>query len=202
MSCGRFSLRVPGLHNVRNALACLAACAEGFGVPVEEVRAHLAAFEGVKRRQDLLGRPRGVSVYDDFAHHPTAVDETLLALRTRHPDGTLWVVFEPRSATACRALHQDAYAQAFGAADRVILAPLGRTNVPESERLDLSRLARELGPKCQALPGVEPIVKHLAANARAGDTIAVLSNGAFGGIHSKLLEELGGDHGGGEAGAE
>ncbi len=202
MSCGRFSLRVPGLHNVRNALGCLAACAEGFGVPVEEVRAHLSAFEGVKRRQDLLGRPRGVAVYDDFAHHPTAVDETLLALRARHPNGTLWVVFEPRSATACRALHQDAYARAFGAADRVILAPLGRTNVPEGERLDVARLARELGPKCEALPGVEPIVQHLAANAKAGDTIAVLSNGAFGGIHSKLIEELGGDHDGGEAGPE
>jgi len=144
--------------------------------------------------------PRGIAVYDDFAHHPTAVDETLLALRARHPNGTLWVVFEPRSATACRALHQDAYARAFGAADRVILAPLGRTNVPESERLDVTRLARDLGPKCEALPGVEPIVQHLAANAKAGDTIAVLSNGAFGGIHSKLIEELGGDHGGGEAG--
>ena len=126
-----------GAHNVRNAVAALAACVEGFGASVSDARAHLASFEGVKRRQDLLGEPGGVRVYDDFAHHPTAVDETLRALRARHPDGALWVAFEPRSATACRALHQEAYARAFDAADHVLLAPLGRTNVPADERLDL-----------------------------------------------------------------
>jgi UDP-N-acetylmuramate: L-alanyl-gamma-D-glutamyl-meso-diaminopimelate ligase len=131
-----------------------------------------------------------VRVYDDFAHHPTAVDETSRALRARHPQGALWVVFEPRSATACRALHQEAYAHAFGAADRVLLAPLGRMNVPEGERLDLDRLARDLGPKAQAMPSVDAIVERLAAEARPGDTIALLSNGAFGGIHEKLLAAL------------
>jgi UDP-N-acetylmuramate: L-alanyl-gamma-D-glutamyl-meso-diaminopimelate ligase len=190
VACGRYVLRLPGRHNVRNAVAAVAACAEGFGLSEREARTHLAGFEGVRRRQELLGEPRGVRVYDDFAHHPTAVDETLRALRARHPSGVLWAVFEPRSATACRAIHQDAYARAFDAADQVLLAPLGRTNVPEGQRLDLARLARELGPKASAMPGVNAIVERIVAQARAGDTVAVLSNGAFGGIQERLLAEL------------
>jgi len=190
-ACGRFAMRTPGAHNVRNAVAALAACWEGFGASVADARAHLAAFEGVKRRQDLLGEPGGVRVYDDFAHHPTAVDETLRALRARHPGGALWVAFEPRSATACRGLHQEAYARAFGAADHVLLAPLGRTNVPDGERLDLDRLARELGPKASATTSVDDIVARLVGEARPGDTVALLSNGAFGGIHGRIMSGLG-----------
>jgi UDP-N-acetylmuramate: L-alanyl-gamma-D-glutamyl-meso-diaminopimelate ligase len=191
VSCGRYALRVPGAHNVRNAVATIAACAEGFGVDVRGTKSALATFEGVKRRQELLGEPGGVRVYDDFAHHPTAVAETLRALRTRHPEGKLWAVFEPRSATACRALHQVEYARAFDAADRVILAPLGRTNVPEGERLDLGRLASDLGvARATAAESVDAIVARLAGEAKAGDTIAVLSNGAFGGLHARLLRAL------------
>jgi UDP-N-acetylmuramate: L-alanyl-gamma-D-glutamyl-meso-diaminopimelate ligase len=192
VSCGRFLLRVPGTHNVRNAVACLAACAEGFGVDPPAARASLAAFEGVRRRQDLLGTPGGVRVYDDFAHHPTAVDETLRALRSRHPQGALWVAFEPRSATACRSLHQEAYGRAFDVADHVLLAPLGRTNVPEGERLDLGKLAAALGPKAETLGSVEAIVARLAEGAKAGDTVALFSNGSFGGAHEKLLGLLDG----------
>jgi len=189
-ACGRFAMRVPGAHNVRNAVAALAACCEGFGARVSDARAHLASFEGVKRRQELLGEPGGVRVYDDFAHHPTAVDETLRALRARHPDGALWVAFEPRSATACRTLHQDAYARAFGAADHVLLAPLGRQNVPEGERLDLDRLARDLGPKASTMTSLDDVVTRLVGAARPGDTIALFSNGAFGGIHAKIVSAL------------
>jgi UDP-N-acetylmuramate: L-alanyl-gamma-D-glutamyl-meso-diaminopimelate ligase len=190
MSCGRFALRVPGRHNVRNALAALAAAVDGFGASLSDARAHLAAFEGVKRRQDLLGEPDGVRVYDDFAHHPTAVDETLRALRARHPEGRLWVAFEPRSATACRAIHQEAYARSFDAADHVLLAPLGRMNIPLAERLDVTRLVRELGGKAMAAPDVDAIVTRLAEGARPGDTVALFSNGAFGGIHARLLAAL------------
>jgi UDP-N-acetylmuramate: L-alanyl-gamma-D-glutamyl-meso-diaminopimelate ligase len=175
---------------VRNAVAAIAACAEGFGVSERDARRHLAGFEGVRRRQDLIGAPRGVRVYDDFAHHPTAVAETLRALRAKHRAGALWVAFEPRSATACRALHQEAYAQAFDAADHVLLAPLGRTAIPPGERLDLARLERDLGSKARALPDVDAIVECVATGARAGDTVALLSNGAFGGIHQKLLTRL------------
>lgn len=190
VACGRFSLRIPGHHNVRNSLAAVAACAEGFGVGLDEIRLNLAKFEGVRRRQELIGQPRGISIYDDFAHHPTAVNETLLALRSRHPRGTLWAVFEPRSATACRSLHQQAYARAFDAADRVLLAPLGRVNVPEADRLDVQRLAQDIGPGASAMQDVDAIVASIAGAARAGDVVAILSNGTFGGIHGKLLAAL------------
>jgi UDP-N-acetylmuramate: L-alanyl-gamma-D-glutamyl-meso-diaminopimelate ligase len=190
-SLGRFALKVPGSHNVRNAIAAIAACASGLGASIPEARANLASFEGVRRRQDLLGEPGGVRVYDDFAHHPTAVDETLRALRARHPQGALWVAFEPRSATACRALHQKEYERAFDAADHVILAPLGRTNVAESERLDLDKLARAIGPRARTAPDVGTIVDAVVAGARPGDTVVLLSNGSFGGIHDRLLGRLG-----------
>lgn len=187
---GRLALKVPGAHNVRNALGALAACAEGFGVDIEKARQALGTFEGVRRRQDLLGTPRDIKVYDDFAHHPTAVDETLRALKSRHPRGQLWAVFEPRSATACRNLHQTEYETAFGAADHVLFAPLGRTNIPEAERLDVARIARAIGPRAEASPSVESILETLTKNVRPGDVIALLSNGAFGGIHQKLLAAL------------
>jgi UDP-N-acetylmuramate: L-alanyl-gamma-D-glutamyl-meso-diaminopimelate ligase len=186
--CGRFGLRVPGAHNVRNAIAAIAACAEGFGVGVQNARTALASFEGVRRRQDLIGTPNGIFVYDDFAHHPTAVEETLRALEARHPNGKLWAVFEPRSATACRNLHQKEYVRAFAAADRVLLAPLGRTNV--ADPLDLDRLAHDIGDRAKASPSVESIIDDIANGAQPGDTVALLSNGAFGGIHAKLLDVL------------
>jgi UDP-N-acetylmuramate: L-alanyl-gamma-D-glutamyl-meso-diaminopimelate ligase len=192
VSAGRFVLAVPGRHNVRNALAALAACADGFGVSLRTARPALASFEGVRRRQDLLGVPSGVSVYDDFAHHPTAVSETLRALRGRHPTGELWAAFEPRSATACRTLHQEAYAKAFDAATRVLLAPLGRTNVPDDERLDIDRLARDLGPKAEAAPSVGAVLERLVVAAQSGDTVALLSNGAFGGLPERLVAALAG----------
>ena len=188
--CGRFTLAIPGAHNVRNALAAIVVAAEGFGVAPQKAGAALASFAGVKRRQDLLGEPGGVRLYDDFAHHPTAVDETLRALRRKHPEGRLWAVFEPRSATACRSLHQEAYVQAFGEADRVLLAPLGRTNIPAAERLDVARLARELGDKACAAASVDEILEAIVGAARPGDTVALLSNGAFGGIHRRLLDAL------------
>jgi UDP-N-acetylmuramate: L-alanyl-gamma-D-glutamyl-meso-diaminopimelate ligase len=190
VSAGRFLLTVPGRHNVRNALGAIAACAEGFGVPLGVARAALSSFEGVRRRQDLLGTVSGVRVYDDFAHHPTAVSETLRALRDKHPQGCLWAVFEPRSATACRALHQEAYARAFDTATRVLLAPLGRANVPEAERLDLARLARDLGPKAEAAASTQAILERLTREARAGDTVALLSNGVFEGLPERLLASL------------
>jgi len=187
---GRVGMRIPGHHNVRNAVAAIAAVCQGYGVPLATATGALARFQGVRRRQDLIFEARGVRVYDDFAHHPTAVDETLRALRARHPEGALWAVFEPRSATACRALHQEMYARAFGAATRVLFPPLGRSDIPEPERLDLDRLVRDLGDKARAAPSVEAIVATLAAEARPGDTVALLSNGAFGGIYDKLREAL------------
>ncbi len=189
VSCGRFLLSVPGHHNVRNAVATIAACAEGFDVTVSRMRGALAAFRGVKRRQELLAEVAGVRVYDDFAHHPTAVDETLRALKSRHPEGRLWAVFEPRSATACRALHQEAYAKAFGAADVVLLAPLGRT-LPTDEALDLPRLATDLRDKARVASSLDDVVEVVGREAVRGDTVALLSNGAFGGVPKKVVEVL------------
>jgi UDP-N-acetylmuramate: L-alanyl-gamma-D-glutamyl-meso-diaminopimelate ligase len=193
VSCGRIRTTSPGVHNVRNAVAAIAAAAQGYGCPVRELLQAMSKFEGVRRRQDWVGEARGVRVYDDFAHHPTAVEETLRALRAKHPGGRLFAVFEPRTATACRALHQQAYVAAFRPADRVIIAPLGRTNIPEEERLDLDLLARrigEQGKRADTPATIEAIVAEVAFEAKSGDTVAVLSNGAFGGIHAKILDAL------------
>lgn len=188
---GRFRAQLTGMHNVKNALATLAVSAHGFSIPWDNLRSALVSYEGVKRRQELLGAPGGVRVYDDFAHHPTAVRLTLEGLRAHNPSGRLFAVFEPRSATACRALHQAEYTQSFGAADVVLLAPLGRTHVPESERLNVVQLATDLGPKALASEDVDAILGTLAHEAKEGDTIAILSNGAFGGLHARLLRMLG-----------
>lgn len=193
VAAGRVVTRMPGHHNIRNAVAAIAAVCQGYGVPLAIATSAIARFEGVRRRQDLLFEARGVRVYDDFAHHPTAVDETLRALRARHPQGTLFAIFEPRSATACRSIHQDQYAEAFSAADRVILAPLGRSDIPPPERLDLARLVQRLvesGVQAEEASSVDAIVAMVAASARPGDTVALLSNGAFGGIYDKLREVL------------
>jgi UDP-N-acetylmuramate: L-alanyl-gamma-D-glutamyl-meso-diaminopimelate ligase len=191
--CGRFVVPLAGRHNVANATAALGAVVEGYGVKLPELVRPLSEFRGVKRRQEVIGRPRGIVVIDDFAHHPTAVKETLSALRGRFPQGRLFAVFEPRSATACRAMHQAAYADSFGTATDVLLPPVGRANVPAEERLDVERLAADLrarGTAAEAAPDVDTIVRILAERAAPGDTVALLSNGAFGGIAAKLLAAL------------
>jgi len=120
----RVRLQPPGPINARNALGVMLIAAE-VGVGWEEAAAALADFRGVRRRQEVVGEAKGVTVIDDFAHHPTAVAETLAALRSQYGGGALWAVFEPRSATACRAIHQEMYGRAFSAADRVILVTSG-----------------------------------------------------------------------------
>ncbi len=193
-SCGRFALRVPGVHNVRNAVAALVAAAHGFGVTFDVLRGALPGFSGVRRRQDLLGTPADVAVYDDFAHHPTAVDETLRALAAKHRGARLCAVFEPRSATACRAMHQDAYAAAFGAACRVILAPRGRARI-DGDALDLEQLVRDLrarGVDATSPSELDGVVAEIDAWARPGDVVALLSNGAFGGVPARVVAALGG----------
>jgi UDP-N-acetylmuramate: L-alanyl-gamma-D-glutamyl-meso-diaminopimelate ligase len=195
VACGRLALALPGRHNLKNAIAALGAVAQGFGARLADLGPALASFQGVRRRQDLIGTPRGVLVYDDFAHHPTAVRETLAALRARHPAGRLFAVFEARSATACRRMHQAEYALCFDAADDVLLPPLGRSHLPPEEALDLELLVAALearGRRAERYPSVETIVQKLAEEAREGDVVALLSNGAFGGIHAKVLSRLAG----------
>jgi UDP-N-acetylmuramate: L-alanyl-gamma-D-glutamyl-meso-diaminopimelate ligase len=134
-----------------------------------------------------------VRIYDDFAHHPTAVVETLRGLRARHPEGRLFALFEPRSATASRKLHQDAYVSAFDAADFVVLAPVGRKEIAEGERLDVSGIAQRIaddGTRACAPHDHAAIVQLLLDETRPGDTIVAMSNGDFGGMVPNLLAAL------------
>ncbi len=190
---GRVLSPMTGEHNRRNAIAAIALAAEAAGVPVHELVHHLAAFRGVRRRQELLGVADGVSVYEDFAHHPTAVRETLIGMRARHPEGALVAVFEPRSATASRRIHQDAYASAFLAADVTLLAPVGRPEIEAGERLDVAAVAERIrseGRRAEAAASIDAIVERLHATTRPGDTIVIMSNGAFGGIYDRVLVSL------------
>jgi len=193
---GVFELPTGGEHNVRNALAALAVVAE-VGIGPESVRTALAAFRGVKRRLELRGEARGVAVYDDFAHHPTAVAATLGALRARGGRGRLVAVFEPRSYTSRTRVFQDDFARAFAVADRVYVAAAHLPGkVPEGERLseaDLVAATNRAGGDAVFLAGVDAIVAALAAELEPGDTVAILSNGGFGGIHDKLLRALSGE---------
>ena len=175
------------------------ACLRARGVPVDPAVATLRAWRGVKRRQEVRGEAGGVTVIDDFAHHPTAVRETLLALRARYPERRLVAVFEPRSNTSRRATFQAAYAEAFADADRVVIqhvdtAPIYSAFGEVSERLDAARLADEIaagGTPAVACADVPAIVAHLAEHCRAGDVVVTLSNGGFGGIWEALLARLG-----------
>ena len=197
-SCaGRFFSPLMGEHNLRNALGAIALLAEGFGLPVLQLCRALPEFRGVKRRQDLVAVADGVRIYDDFAHHPTAVAETLRAMRGHHPDARLVAVFEPRSATACRNLHQHEYPSAFSSADLALLAPVGRAEIPDGERLDVPAIVAEInarGGRADTVPvgpaSVDALVARIVAETRPGDVVAVLSNGAFGGIHGRLRAAL------------
>ncbi len=197
-SAGRFGVGVFGVHNVSNALAAIAAAAEAFGVPARDAARALGGYTGIQRRQQRLvdgtKSDRGVTVYDDFAHHPTAIDATLRSIRARHRDARLWAAYEPRSATACRATHQAAYADAFDVADVIVLAPLGRTNLAPDERLDLEALATALrarGKEVICPESVAAVIATLAESTRAGDVIVAMSNGAFGGAPARLTALLG-----------
>jgi UDP-N-acetylmuramate: L-alanyl-gamma-D-glutamyl-meso-diaminopimelate ligase len=186
-----------GQANLENALGALAAGVE-LGVPVERAAAALVGFRGVKRRQEVRGEARGVTVVDDFAHHPTAVRASLSALRARFPGRRLIAVFEPRSNTSRRAVFQDDYAAAFGEADVAVIAQVPEGAIYSAtgevgERLSPERLVEELrarGVDARSPGGVPEIVQHLAAASRPGDVVLVMSNGAFGNIWEKLLEAL------------
>jgi UDP-N-acetylmuramate: L-alanyl-gamma-D-glutamyl-meso-diaminopimelate ligase len=194
-SLGEFSLSLPGAHNVRNALGALALAAD-CGVEPDRARGALARFRGVKRRLEKRGEVRGIAVYDDFAHHPTAVAATLEALRTLGGGGRLVAVFEPRSYTSRTRVFLHDFARAFAAADSVYVAAAHLPGkVPEAQRLseqELVAATRREGGRALFLPGVDAIVEALAAELRPGDRVAVLSNGGFGGLHDKLLRALGG----------
>jgi UDP-N-acetylmuramate: L-alanyl-gamma-D-glutamyl-meso-diaminopimelate ligase len=188
------TLAVSGEYNVRNALAVMAAAAEQ-GLTPAEIQEGLATFLGVKRRMEVKGEVDGIVVIDDFAHHPTAIAETLRAVKQRYPGRRVWCVLEPRSWSLRRNVFQDKLASAFDSADEIVLAEVfGADQLPPEERLDPARLVADLarrGRPARFLPGVDAIVRYLVEEARPEDVVAVLSNGGFDGIHGKLLAALG-----------
>jgi UDP-N-acetylmuramate: L-alanyl-gamma-D-glutamyl-meso-diaminopimelate ligase len=190
-------LPVGGAHNVENALG-VAAAAAALGLSPAEIAAGLAAFHGVRRRQEVRGTAGGVVVIDDFAHHPRAVEMTLAAVQGSYPGARLLAAFEPRSNTSRRNLHQDLYASPATwatAAEVFLLRPAVTDQVPESERLDVEAVTAALtagGKPARAFATVDELVPAIVAAARPGDVVVAMSNGAFGGIWGKLLEALGG----------
>jgi UDP-N-acetylmuramate: L-alanyl-gamma-D-glutamyl-meso-diaminopimelate ligase len=188
-----YSVPLVGQFNVRNS--AMAVCvSQASGIPPEVIRAALQKFSGVARRQEVRGEVNGIKVIDDFGHHPTAIQETLLALRCRYPKGRLWAIFEPRSNTTRRAVFQSELPAALSLADGVVLAPVVRLDqLPVDDRLDPLRVIeaiRETGKPAYYESSIDQIVNRVKPLARSGDAVVVFSNGGFGGIHDKLLKEL------------
>ncbi len=172
-----------GLHNVENGLAAIA-CAAGMGVLPAQAAAALARFSGVKRRLELRGEAGGIRVYDDFAHHPTAVAITIDALRRQGGDGRIVAVLEPRSNTMRLGVHREELVEALAGADRVwLFQPAGGDS-------GLDGVAAALGDKASVLAEVPALAAALAADLVAGDRVVVMSNGGFGGLHERLLSAL------------
>ncbi len=183
-----------GDHNLRNLLGCFAV-AVALDADLPSLVEGTTVFQGVKRRQQVRGVAMGVTVIDDFAHHPTAVRETLRGLRRAYDQGRLYAVFEPRSATSRRAVFQKDYATAFEAADEAVLGqPYDQSSIPEADRLDIETLVSEVqrhGVQAHLIQQLDEIVEHLASRVRPGDCVVVMSSGAFGGLHRKLLARIG-----------
>ncbi|MFN8670302.1 MAG: Mur ligase family protein [Gemmatimonadaceae bacterium] len=188
-------LPMTGYHNLENATGVYAA-ARSLGLTPAAIAQGFATFRGVKRRQEPRGEVGGVLVIDDFAHHPTAVRETILALRQRYPTRRLWAVFEPRSNTSRRNIHQVEYSEAFDQANVVsIRLPEPHDKVPADQQLDVPAIVRAIaarGIEAHADADPEVLVRQVVEGARAGDVVLVMSNGAFGGFIPRVLEGLSG----------
>jgi UDP-N-acetylmuramate: L-alanyl-gamma-D-glutamyl-meso-diaminopimelate ligase len=188
-----FKFPLAGEYNVWNATAA-AALASSCGVSKEAIAAALKIFQSVKRRLEVKARINGITIIDDFAHHPTAIAGTLKALRGRYPKSRLWAILEPRSNTLRRRVLQSDLAHSLAGADEVIVANVFRSDaVPENERLELPALAAEIkqnGRPVRLLADADAIVQTIAPELRSGDVVAILSNGGFGGIYEKLPARL------------
>ena len=188
-----FEYALAGEYNVWNATAA-AAMAAGCGISSEEISAALKTFKSVKRRLEVRAKVNGITIIDDFAHHPTAIAGTLTALRSNYPEARLWAILEPRSNTLRRNVLQNELANGLALADEVIVANVFKSEaIPEAERLDLAAVAAQIqkhGRRARIVPTVDGIVQLVAPELRSGDVVAILSNGGFGGIYEKLPERL------------
>ena len=189
----RFRLPLIGEFNVRNALSVVA-CARHCGLADSVIQKAFDTFLSVKRRMEVRGEVRGITVIDDFGHHPTAIRETLRALRVKFPGRRIWAVFEPRSNTTRRNVFQEELVDALERADRVVVAEVARLEqLPAGDRLNPDKLMQDLrltGKPASYLPTVESIIEHIVADAIPGDVVCVFSNGGFGDIHRRLLQKL------------
>jgi UDP-N-acetylmuramate: L-alanyl-gamma-D-glutamyl-meso-diaminopimelate ligase len=187
-------LPMSGYHNIENAAGVYAA-ARSLGLSHEDIARGFATFKGVKRRQEVRGEPRGILVIDDFAHHPTAVRETIEGIRQRYPERRLWAVFEPRSNTSRRNIHQQDYVAALKHADVAsIREPEPHDMVPADQQLNVPAIVRDLeaaGTPADSSRDVAALVQRVSTGSREGDVVLVMSNGAFGGFIPSLLETLG-----------
>jgi len=190
---GELELPLFGRHNVENAVGATAVC-HGLGLSFAEIRAALREFKGIRRRQEVRGEAAGMLVVDDFAHHPTAVRETIGALRARFPEHCIWAIFEPRTNTSRRRTFEEAYVDALEAGDRVIVAQVYRAEqIPEDERMRpelVVQALRERQTDAHLCPSVEDIIDHLVAHRTGRDVALIMSNGDFGGIFERLLARL------------
>jgi UDP-N-acetylmuramate: L-alanyl-gamma-D-glutamyl-meso-diaminopimelate ligase len=191
---GKFETPLIGDFNLLNCLAVIIA-ADAWGISREVIAGALATFKNVRRRVEVRGEERGVTVIDDFAHHPTAVRETLRGLRNRYRDRRLIAVFEPRSWSSRLAVFQDEYANAFASSDYVVIAGVfdSQKVVEKGESLNTAKLIEAISSQNKPaflFPDAEAIVDHLLPQLREGDVVAIMSNGGFGGIHEKMLEKL------------
>ena len=190
---GDFELAMIGQHNVENAAAVAGLCFN-LGLTEDEINEGFQTFKGIKRRQEIVGEKKGITVIDDFAHHPTAIDLTIDAVKKAYPGQKVWAVFEPRSATSRRKVFEDSFPNSFLKADRVIFSRLfAPEKIKEEERLDIEGVVAsicELGGIADYIPQVDDIVEFIAKNSKAGNVILVMSSGGFGGIHQKILESL------------
>ncbi len=190
---GEVEIALSGEHNVRNVLAAVAV-AQHAGIDFSAVCSALDSFSGIRRRLEFKGTAGGVSIYDDFGHHPTAILETLQGFRRRNPEARIWALFEPRSATTRRSVFQKEMVEAFAKADAALIAPVDRPDkAPAGEVFSTEMLAADLrlkGREALAVSSVDEMVSYLLAHLRPGDVVITFSNGPFGGIHNKLLQEL------------
>jgi UDP-N-acetylmuramate: L-alanyl-gamma-D-glutamyl-meso-diaminopimelate ligase len=194
-----FEFALAGEYNVWNATAAAAMAADS-GISKEEIAAALKTFKSVKRRLEVKAQVNGITLIDDFAHHPTAIAGTLKALRARYAGARLWAILEPRSNTLRRRVLQADLARSLALADEVIVAGVFRSEaVPENERLELPELEADIqkhGSHARLIGDADGIVRTIAPEMRSGDVVAILSNGGFGGIYEKLparLRELAGE---------
>ena len=188
-----FLLPLFGEYNVRNAMGAVILALYN-GISAEQIQQAFDRFSNVKRRQELRGIRKGIHIYDDFAHHPTAVQETIRALRQKHPDQRLIAIFEPRSNTSVLKIHQSMLATAFKEADEVLLASPHRIEqIPLHERLDVEAVIstiKQAGIEGSAFKEIADIVQYLIEHVRPNDVLLIMSNGQFGNIHQRLLEQL------------